>query len=182
MFSNTQIMIHERMVTALLGAWRRVRRVKKPCSLSLLSASAGNSCTLSLQDPDDISLLAADSISCGTKFSLLLLLWLTFMPFPPPSSMMSSLSLSLSLSLCVWHKEKQDSVAFYVWLGILLLCHKNLGKLLQNTHSKKYRTEPFCLELLLMTQKNMGKCFTFIDSKFSIVCPNWVFTPKIKNL
>ena len=78
-------------------------------------------------------------------------------------------ALSLSLSLSMWHKEKQDSVAFYVSLGILLLCHKNLGKLLQNTHSKKSRTEPFCVELLLMTHKNMGKCFTFIDSKFSIV-------------
>ena len=91
----------------LLGAWRKLLRVKKPCwwSPPLLSLSSGNSCTLSLQDPDDISLLDADSTSCGSKFSLLLS-WVT--------SMMSSLSLSLSLSnKTLW--------LFYVELELLLM-------------------------------------------------------------
>ena len=82
----------------LLGTWRRLLRVKKPCSPpSLLSTSLWNSGTLSLQDPDDMSLLVADSTSCGTKFSLLLS-WVTSMLFPPSSIITSSLSLSLSLS------------------------------------------------------------------------------------
>ena len=99
----------------------------------------------------------------------------------PTALFHDELSLSLSLSLSVTQR-KTRLCSFLCLAWDFVIVSQKPGKLLQNTHSKKYRTEPFCLELLLMTQKNMGKCFTFIDSKFSIVCPNWVFTPKIKNL
>ena len=86
------IYIYIFMKEDLLGTWRRLLRLKKPCSPpSLLSSSVGNSCTLSLQAPDDMSLLVADSTSCGTKFSLLLS-WVTSMLFPPSSIITSSLS------------------------------------------------------------------------------------------
>ena len=54
----------------------------------------------------------------------------------PTTLFHDELSLSLSLSLSLWHKEKQDSVAFYVWLGILLLCHKNLESYFK-THTQR---------------------------------------------
>ena len=158
MFSNTQIMIHERMVTALLGAWRRVRRVKKPCSLSLLSASAGNSCTLSLQDPDDISLLDADSTSCGTKFSLLLLLWLTFMPFPPPSSMMSSLSLSLSLSVT---QGKTRLCSFLCLAWDFVIVSQKPGKVASKHTLKEVQDWTVLFRAFVNDTKKHGKVFHF---------------------
>ena len=155
MFSNTQIMIHERMVTALLGAWRRVRRVKKPCSLSLLSASAGNSCTLSLQDPDDISLLDADSTSCGTKFSLLLLSWRTFMPFPP-SSMMSSLSLSLYVT-----QRKTRLCSFLCFAWDFVIVSQKPGKVTSKHTLKEVQDWTLlCRAFVIDTQKH-GKVFHF---------------------
>ena len=156
MFSNTQIMIHERMVTALLGAWRRVRRVKKPCSLSLLSASAGNSCTLSLQDPDDISLLDADSTSCGTKFSLLLLLWLTFMPFPPPSSMMSSLSLSLSVT------QRKTRLCSFLFLALdFVIVSQKPGKVTSKHTLKEVQDWTVLFRAFVNDTQKHGKVFHF---------------------
>ena len=118
----------------LLGTWRRLLRVKKPCSSpSLLSSSVGNSGTLSLQDPDDMSLLVADSTSCGTKFSLLLS-WVTSMLFPPSSIITSSLSLR--------HKKTRLRTPLCLLSSSLLLMNH------KNTNTQRNSTRLHCSTLL----------------------------------